>query len=100
MVFFGRLKNVKHGFLLDQPVDDDGRCTECGGDCCRSFPSVVLSWEEYEQLRGLGATRLEFSLSGRFMLDIENGCEFLVEGRCAIYQKRPDICRRFFCRDG
>jgi Fe-S-cluster containining protein len=99
MRFAGREKTKKHGILLDGPVDDDGRCRDCGGACCQSFPSVDLSWIEYERLRDFGATRLHFSLNGHCKLIIENGCEFLAEGRCAIYPDRPDVCRRFFCRD-
>ena len=99
MPFFNRSKTKKHGALLDRPVDDDGRCRECDGTCCRSFPSVGLSWHEYQRLHELGAARLHFSLTGHHQLIIENGCEFLVQGRCAIYADRPDICRRFFCRD-
>lgn len=85
--------------LLDAPVDDDYRCRDCGGACCRSFPSVEITLEEYRRLTSLGARRLEFSLSGRYRLVIENGCEFLNGGRCSIYHDRPEICRRFFCRD-
>ncbi len=99
MRFTGRAKTKKHGILLDAPVDDDGRCRNCDGACCRSFPSVDLSWDEYERLRNLGATRLHFSLTGHCSLIIENGCEFLTAGRCSIYQHRPDVCRRFFCQD-
>jgi hypothetical protein len=99
MTFLGRSKTKKHGMLMDLPVDDDSRCKECDGACCRAFVSVKLSWPEYERLRDIGAHRLNFSLSGRHTLDIENGCEFLMEGRCAIYDIRPETCRRFFCRD-
>ncbi len=89
----------KHGILLDSPLDDDGRCRECGGACCRAFISVPLTWDEYVRLEGLGATRLQFSLTGHHSLVIENGCEFLSHGRCTIYAHRPDVCRRFFCSD-
>jgi uncharacterized protein len=99
MLWNFRQKTKKHGALLDHPVDDDGRCRECDGACCRSFPNVALTWAEYEQLRALGAARLHFSLSGQHRLIIENGCEFFMQGRCSIYQHRPDVCRRFFCRD-
>jgi uncharacterized protein len=99
MPFFSHPKTKKHGTLLDGPVDDDGRCKSCGGACCSSFPSVELTWHEYQRLQELGAFRLQFSLTGPHKLIIENGCEFLVAGRCAIYQDRPDICRRFFCLD-
>lgn len=99
MSLFGHSKPIKHGMLLDRPVDDDRRCRECDGTCCRTFIDVKLSWPEYQRLKELGAVRLEFSLMGRYLLTIENGCEFLVDGRCAIYEERPDTCRRFFCRD-
>ncbi len=90
----------KRGVMLDSPVDDDRRCRECGGACCRAFPTVEVTWEEYERLRRLGARRLVFSLTGHHRLVIENGCEFQEEdGRCSIYPHRPEICRRFFCAD-
>jgi Fe-S-cluster containining protein len=60
---------------------------------------VAVTWEEYQVLKAHGAQRLEFSLSGPHLLLIENGCEFLVGGRCAIYDDRPEICRRFYCTD-
>ncbi|KAF0215917.1 MAG: hypothetical protein FD174_3927 [Geobacteraceae bacterium] len=99
MQFNGRSKTRKHGALLDRPVDDDSRCKGCDGACCRSFPNVDLSWSEYEKLKALGANRLHFSLTGHHKLVIENGCEFLADGKCAIYEHRPDVCRRFICRD-
>jgi uncharacterized protein len=99
MLWNGRSKTIKHGALLDRPVDDDRRCQGCDGACCRSFPDVEISWTEYEQLRELGATRLHFSINGPHRLIIENGCEFLAAGRCSIYEYRPDVCRRFICRD-
>lgn len=95
---FGRHPPAKrHGRLLDTPLDDDARCRNCAADCCRGFPSVELSADEYALLEKLGAIRLEFTLSGHFYLLIENGCEFLVDNRCAIYAQRPAICRRFTC---
>jgi Fe-S-cluster containining protein len=42
---------------------------------------------------------LQLSLYGPHKLEIEYGCEFLVEGRCSIYEERTDICRRFYCSD-
>ena len=94
---FGKKK--QHGILLDSPRDGDDRCRSCGGACCTSFASVEISWDEYERLLGLGARRLQLSLYGPHRLEIDYGCKFLVEGRCSIYEDRPDICRRFFCSD-
>jgi len=88
-----------HGVLLDAPQDNDERCRECGGACCSSFAAIEISWEEYERLQSLGACRLKLSLFGPHRLEIDYGCEFLDRGRCSIYAKRPDVCRRFTCRD-
>lgn len=95
MIFSKREK--RHGILLDHPLDAPSSCRECDALCCRSFPSVELSWEEYQQLEALGATRLQFALYGPHKLIIENGCEFLDGSRCGIYDHRPAICRRFIC---
>ncbi len=92
-------KIIRHGQLLDRPLDDPPVCRECGGACCRAFPSVALSWDEYHALKDLGARRLEFTLVGPPLLMIENGCEFLADGQCTIYSQRPEICRRFVCSD-
>jgi uncharacterized protein len=63
-----------------------------------SIADVELTWDEYLRLRDLGAKRLQFSLAGPHRLLIDYNCEFLDCGRCLIYEQRPDICRRFFCR--
>ena len=59
----------------------------------------VLDDGEYQRLGELGALRLHFSLTGHHKLIIENGCEFLIDSRCTIYDHRPDICRRFTCSE-
>ncbi|HEX9079537.1 MAG TPA: YkgJ family cysteine cluster protein [Desulfuromonadaceae bacterium] len=99
MPFPNRQKRKLHGLLLDHPQDGDDRCRKCGGACCRSFSDVELSWEEVERLRALGATQLRLSLIGPHRLMIDYNCEFLVDGRCSIYEDRPDVCRRFTCTD-
>ncbi len=95
---FRRLTRL-HGILLERPVGDDPRCAACDAACCRGFPSVELTWEEFERLRDLGATRLVLPLAGPPLLLIDYCCEFLEANRCAIYKDRPVICRRFTCRD-
>lgn len=99
MLFPHLRKKRYHGILLDAPRDGDNRCRECGGACCSSFAAVEVSWGEYERLQTLGARRLQLSLYGPHKLDIDCGCEFLIGGRCSIYEARPDICRRFFCSE-
>lgn len=99
MIFPSLRKKRYHGILLDAHRDGDDRCRECGGVCCSSFAAVEISWDEYERLEALGARRLQLSLYGPHKLEIDYGCEFLSQGRCSIYDSRPDICRRFFCSD-
>jgi Fe-S-cluster containining protein len=89
----------RRGVLRERSVDDDWRCRACDGVCCRSFVAVELTWAEYETLERLGARRLEFSLTRHHKLVIDGGCEFLVGGRCGIYEHRPEVCRRFICDD-
>lgn len=97
---FGRTPPARRrGLLQDIPLDNNERCRHCAADCCRGFPSVELSADEFTVLKDLGAVRLTFTLTGRFYLLIENGCEFLIANRCAIYAQRPAICRRFICTD-
>lgn len=99
MLFNPLRRKRYHGILLDAPRDGDHRCEECGGVCCRSFAAVEVSWDEYRRLQALGAKRLQLSIYGPHKLEIDYGCEFLADGRCSIYEARPDICRRFFCYD-
>jgi len=99
MPFPSRQKTKLRGILLEKPQDGDPRCAACGGACCRSFSDVELSWEEFERLHDLGARRLQLSLVGRHRLLIDYNCEFLVEGKCSIYEARPDICRFFTCAE-
>jgi len=99
MLFPPSRKKRYHGILLDAPRDGDDRCRECGGVCCSSFAAIDINWDEYERLQKLGARRLQLSLYGPHKFEIDYGCEFLAEGRCSIYDARPDICRRFFCSD-
>jgi len=98
MLFHWREKEKRHGLLLDHPLDDPSCCSACAALCCRSFPNVDLTWDEYRRLEALGATRLHFSLHGPHKLIIENGCEFLYGNKCGIYEQRPEICRRFICQ--
>jgi len=86
--------------VADQPIENPSQCLDCDGECCRSFPALEVSWEEFEILKSRGAVRLVFSLSGHHKFIIENGCEFLSRGRCSIYEDRPNICRRFICCRG
>lgn len=56
-----------------------GPCEECGGACCGIIPFSRWEWSQIEDKRqAVGAS-----------------CPYLEDGRCAIYNKRPIICRLF-----
>lgn len=98
MRFFHRNGVIKHGVMNDGPFIESA-CDKCDGACCRSFVTIELTPEEYLTLQRLGATRLGYTLMEKFFLEIENGCEFLQSNRCGIYENRPEVCRRFSCRE-
>ena len=99
MNLFKTKRVIKHGLLSDKPVAGSEVCRDCDAACCRGFPSVRLTADEYSCLERLGAARLQFLLNGEHYLLIENGCEFLADNRCGIYDHRPSVCKRFTCRD-
>lgn len=99
MLWNSRNKIKKYGVLLDHSSGGDSLCSDCNAACCRSFAAVNITGAEYDQLRLIGASRLQYSLLGHHKLLIENGCEFLTSGICSIYEQRPDVCQRFMCRE-
>lgn len=98
MELFRRKWQRIHGIILDNFVDGSDNCKDCDAACCRGFPSVKLTELEYGILDDLGAKRLVYLLDGSCYLLIEDGCEFLIENMCSIYEQRPAICRRFTCQ--
>ncbi|MDY0301395.1 MAG: YkgJ family cysteine cluster protein [Trichlorobacter sp.] len=99
MSFWSGQRKKLQGLILDHPLDNDQKCSGCDAYCCRGFYSVELTGKEYHKLSSIGAKRLEFTLTGRYFLIIEFGCEFLQGNQCRIYHDRPDLCRRFTCTD-
>ena len=50
------------------------------------------------QMFQYAAARIQAERLGCGMV-IDYNCEFLKDGKCSIYEARPDICRRFTCID-
>ena len=72
-------------------------CGECNS-CCKLSP--LLTPEEFES--GLYAyTLMKTEYSDGPVVTVprnENGCMYLINGKCSIYDTRPKACRVFDCR--
>ena len=70
-------------------------CLKCG-DCCQTATLVIskdtknLEWIEYH-----GMTITPNGEQLRVTVPIK--CDKLVDGKCSIYENRPDTCRRYVC---
>lgn len=78
-------------------------CTTCG-KCCRDLQPGVTDADVADLCRRLGMSESEFH--ARYLVDSTEvdytpyqfrrmPCVFLVNGRCSVYEDRPDICRRY-----
>jgi len=80
-------------------------CNQCGV-CCKLF-LINLNEEEYNSGRyktifaefGFVNNFEEAELTGANLLaqNEDESCIYLKEGKCAIHQDRPQVCREFFC---
>jgi Fe-S-cluster containining protein len=81
-------------------------CEACTAPCCRRFAvwdSVTLAESEPHRLRQLWTAHagailhpVAFTSGGFQRWD----CGALTDdARCAVYEDRPDICRKYDCRD-
>jgi len=90
---------------VDEGRRMDRRCRLCNARCCRYFCFPIdnpCTYEEFEQVRWYlthQAIRVHIDLAGQWWIFIENRCRWLDETpdgpRCASYENRPLICRRF-----
>jgi len=65
---------------------------ECGA-CCR-YERVPVSREDVKRLGEVGATAAVLQ-DGQLYLMCKDGCQFLKDGACSVYAKRPDVCMQF-----
>ena len=84
---------------------DNGVCEECHALCC-SYVMFEIdepdSIEEFENIRWYVAHEnisVVFD-DGEWMLYIKNKCSYIDENhRCSIYDKRPELCRKYDHKD-
>jgi len=76
------------------------KCQECDGACCRYVALEIDKPEtknDFENIRWYVAHRATtvFIEKKRWYICFRTRCNYLTEGnRCAMYQKRPNVCRR------
>lgn len=64
----------------------------CGECCSRFLPLTRFEVRRMASLRDMARERVEFDGT---VIDLT--CPFLVDRRCAVYGKRPIICRVYDC---
>jgi len=85
------------------PVDPHSSdlCNKCAGLCCRYFALAIDKPEtrrDFEDIRWylLHEDSTVFVEGGEWYLQINRKCRALLpDNRCAIYDKRPPICRSY-----
>lgn len=104
-------KVVHGGQYVKPPVTDldevarllvkGGKCTNCGR-CCQRTIGVRVTEEEVPEIEKLGYSTKDFLDEDGMIRSNGKGCYFLVmrqngTSRCRIYEKRPQICRDYYC---
>ncbi|MGB2823377.1 MAG: YkgJ family cysteine cluster protein [Phycisphaerae bacterium] len=76
-------------------------CKECGGSCCQYFCFEIDEPDSFEEFDDIRWFLMHEDITvhvdeGDWYISIANRCKALGEdGRCAIYEDRPLICRRY-----
>ncbi|MGV8122210.1 MAG: YkgJ family cysteine cluster protein [Candidatus Xenobiia bacterium LiM19] len=76
-------------------------CNECGENCCRNFYIVLEEVRDRDWIRWLSyhqGVRIVNHGKGKLQVWFDYPCSHLQEdGSCAIYRRRPKLCREFVC---
>lgn len=72
-------------------MNDD--CEKCGGKCCVGIIDVYSQDEIYYD-ESLVCEDPSFQFD-RMMQTVNMQCIALKDGKCSIYEKRPQVCREF-----
>lgn len=96
----GKLSDIKYMEVVD--LTKEGKCISCG-NCCSSL--LYLSKNEYKAIeRYVRKKKIKPHHHDKAPLANRDGvidliCPFRdsISRKCTIYDKRPEICRRFVC---
>ena len=80
----------------------ENKCLTCSrSKCCESI-CLPLLWKGVDadtkrwiKYHGLSLKKVR----GELYVDIDRKCSKLIDGKCSIYKKRPNVCREYDCKD-
>jgi len=73
-------------------------CQECR-QCCDGtlYDHVPISEEEFNKLSKYNGHGGIYKFGYGYRMDQRNGCSFLQNNKCSVYEDRPDTCKRYVC---
>jgi Fe-S-cluster containining protein len=73
------------------------KCVDCSRCCENIFLPFLADGDEKRWIEYHGLKVIENEM-GAF-IKINNKCSQLKDGKCSIYEDRPDVCRKYDCGD-
>lgn len=77
----------------------DPRCERCRGACCESLTLTIhpssLDFQRFLELRSVPQRDGDAPLGTSFRRNFEVPCKALIDGRCSVYEFRPNVCELF-----
>lgn len=64
-------------------------CGDCVA-CCRCYRITFVP--------GLDSHRADLFIDGALPRQADGSCQYLIDGQCSVYERRPAICRLYDCR--
>ena len=72
-------------------------CHKCGA-CCKYVtvmlddPEEKVDWEEMRWFLAHNNVKI-YKEDGEWYVEFKSPCKYLIDNKCAIYDKRPDVCK-------
>lgn len=83
--------------MSSRTVKNSDICKECGGKCCKYIMLETFKEDEYKLEFWKAQGNIKVHESDTHVVYMQNAaCQHSQEdGRCAIYENRPQLCREF-----
>jgi len=81
---------------MRKPPVRKGECKDNCARCCSILQFIVFKPTNDEEISwDLRDCKIKPISEGKFLITIEKPCKHLQGTRCTIYDKRPDVCRKY-----